>query len=61
MKRRIEVNAGNIRITATINSNGEHLTRDEVERVRDELADRLQAAAAALPYMGVSRNRVSVR
>lgn len=64
MKRSIEVRTGALRITATIDSgkirNGA-LTRDEVERMRDELADRLQDAASGLIYDQVPRNRVLVR
>lgn len=59
MKRKIEVEAGAVRITARINSR--YMTRAEVERVRDTLADRLQEAAAELPYFRVPRNRVKVR
>lgn len=61
MKRKIQVKAGRVRITATINTDGRDLTRREVERVRDALADRLQDAASDLLYIGVPRNRVQVQ
>jgi hypothetical protein len=61
MKRKIEVDAGAVRITAVIDSAHRYLTRDEVERVRDQLADRLQEAASGLVYFETPRNRVAVR
>ena len=62
MKRTIEVRAGDIRITATIDSKRHGLGRDEVEHVRDRLADRLLDAAAELPYsFRVPRHKVRVR
>lgn len=36
-------------------------TLSRIEQVRDTLADRLQEAAAALPYVGMPRNRVKVK
>lgn len=60
MKRKIDVAAYGLRITAVLDS-GNRLTRDEVERVRDELADRLQEAASDLRYFPTPRNRVQVR
>ena len=62
MKRCITVAADGLVIRATINTKGLlHLTRGEVERLRDDLADRLQVAAARLPYLNVPVNRVTVR
>ena len=60
MKRQILVTTPDVRIIAIINTNGA-LARDEVERIRDELADRLQEAAAGLVYLRTPRNRVRVR
>lgn len=61
VKRKIEVFAGDTRITAVFNS-GKFLTRNEVEKVRDVLADKLQAACSELPYgIGCARNRVRVK
>jgi hypothetical protein len=71
MKRKIEVIADGVRIVATLDTgNVKHrnsllrgnivLTRNEVEHVRDELADRLQNAASDLTYIGTPRNRVKV-
>lgn len=61
MKRKIEVRAAGITIIAKIRTEGV-LTRDEVEIVRDALADRLQAACANLPFgEGCAYNRVRVR
>lgn len=62
MKRKITVTAPGVSITATIDpiAAAKILTRDETEYVRDVLADRLQEAAARLPYMGVARSRVEV-
>jgi len=61
MRRKIEVRAGAVSITATIDSRGKFLAREEVDRVREQLADRLQDAAAGVLYIGVPRNRVVVR
>jgi hypothetical protein len=61
MKRRINVDAGSIRIAATINTNGRQLTRDEVENIRDDLADELQTAVTRVRYIGIPRNRVKVK
>ncbi len=62
MKRKIEVSTPEVKITAKITVNGDrHLSRDEVEEIRDQLADRLQEAAAGLRYLGTPRNRVLVR
>lgn len=61
MRRRIEVAADGIRIVATINTAGRTLVREEVERLRDQLADRLQEAAAGLVFLGTPRNRVRVK
>ena len=60
MKRQIIVTTPDVRILVTIRTNGS-LTRDEVERVRDQLADRLQDAAAGLIYFRTPRHRVTVR
>lgn len=60
MKRTIKVKAGSVNIIATINTKNERLTMNELDRVRDILADRIQEAAASLPYIGIARNRVQV-
>lgn len=61
MKRTIRVRADEVTITAMIDSRHLAVTRDEVEKIRDELADRLQAACSDLPYgAGCPRNRVRV-
>lgn len=65
MKRTIEVTTksdrGEIRISATIDTKGYPLTRDETEAVRDQLADDLMQAAHRVRYMNVPLNRVRVR
>ena len=61
MKRKIVVSAPGIRIVAVISSRRGDLARSEVEAARDELADRLQEAAAHVRYLSVPRNRVVVR
>lgn len=61
MKRKIELNAGRVRIVATLNTDGLGLTREEVERVRDDLADALQEAPARVRYLGIARSRVKVK
>jgi len=61
MKRKIVVTTPEISIVAVIRSNGCALMRDEVERIRDQLADRLQEAVADLVYLKTPRNRVTVR
>lgn len=60
MKRTIFVTALGVRIVARINTDGQYLAEHETARVRDTLADRLQAAASELPYLGTPRNRVKV-
>ena len=61
MTRKIKVRADEVSIIAIIKIDGGHLMRDEVEEVRDELADRLQAACSGLPYgVGCPRSRVRV-
>lgn len=60
MKRTIKVTADGVTITAVIDSAGHQLTRDEVEMVRDQLATRLQDAAADLRFMGTPRCNVKV-
>jgi hypothetical protein len=61
MNRKIEVTAHGVRITATITTNGEGLSRNDVERIRDQLADRLVNAATGLLYIGTPLSRVKVR
>lgn len=61
MKRKIIVTSEGVKITAVISTNGHQLMRDEVETLRDQLADRLQEAASGLIYLKTPRNRVSVR
>ena len=60
MRRVIRIKAGPVSIIATIDTRSELLTRNEVETVRDELADRLQKSVAGLPYFGAPLNRVEV-
>lgn len=59
MKRRIRVRSDRITIEATIDSK-QDLTRDEVETVRDELADELQRVAADVRWLGSPRHKVRV-
>lgn len=61
MLRKIEVRAGAIRIIARIRVKNRLLGRDEIERLRDDLADNLQDAVSNLRYVGVPRNRVVVK
>ena len=61
MKRKIIVTTPDISIVAVIRSNGHSLLRDEVECIRDQLADRLQEAVSDLIYLKTPRNRVRVR
>lgn len=61
MKRKIEVQADGIRITAVIDSGSTRLSREEVEKARNDLADRLQTAAANVRYFNTPLNRVQVR
>jgi predicted NBD/HSP70 family sugar kinase len=61
MKRSIHVDAGGIRITATINSGNHRLTRDEVEAARDELADQLMRVASQVRYFDTPLSRVKVK
>jgi len=61
VKRRIDVKGGGVTVTAKIDTGDMNwLTRHEVERIRDQLADRLQEAVANVLYVGVPRNRVQV-
>ena len=64
MKRVIRIKSAggtDVKITAEIDSNGYQLMRDEVEKVRDRLADNLMRALLDLPYSDhrISRMRVS--
>lgn len=65
MKRSIEIRTnddrGSISISAVIDTKNYPLSRDEVERVRDQLADDLMRAVGNVPYMGVPLSRVKVR
>lgn len=62
MKRKILVTAPGVKIVATVTTaKTDGLMRDEVEQIRDALADRLQEAASFLPYFKTPRNRVRVR
>lgn len=61
MKRKVEVISDGIRITAVIDSNQKYLTRREVERARNHLADQLLVAAANVTYFKVPLSRVQVR
>lgn len=60
MKRKIEVSTPHLTITAVLNTR-KALTRDEVERARDHLADSLMRAAADVTYMQTPINRVKVK
>lgn len=60
MKRKIRVQSQHIRIEATLDTNGELLTRDEVDQVRDELADTLQDVVARVRWLGMPRHTVKV-
>lgn len=60
MKRKIEIQAGGITVTAVIDTKDRGLRRAEVELVRDDLADALQEAVTRVRYMAVPRNRVRV-
>ena len=61
MKRRIEVRAGKVlKVVALLSTDGQCLTRQEIERIRDDLADRLVEAVAGLPYLGTRKHRVRV-
>jgi hypothetical protein len=64
MKRTIRIaskGSPSVVVTATIDSSGESLTRDEVESIRDRLADNLMGALLDLPYSAhrISKMRVS--
>lgn len=63
MKRTIRITTDAVTITATINTGarGGPLTRDEVERARDELADALMHAASTVRYWPTPLNRVRVK
>lgn len=60
MKRTIEIRTKNLKIIATINSDG-GLTRGEVDTVRDELADDLMRVAANVRWLGAPLNKVMVK
>ena len=60
MKRRVAVTTPEVRIVATINTRGWLLTRDEVNRIGEQLADRLQEAASDLIYFKTARHKVRV-
>lgn len=59
MKRRIQVSTPSLKITATIDTFA--LTRDEVESVRDSLADDLMRVASTLKWCGAPLNKVKVK
>jgi hypothetical protein len=61
MKRKIELITSHIRVTATIDNKRRALTRDEVERVRDELADDLMRAVSRVQWLGAPLSRVQVK
>lgn len=60
MKRKIVVKTPHVTITAVLNSD-KHLTRGEVEKARDALADMLMHTASGVMYMPtpISKIRVS--
>ena len=63
MKRIIRIyskSGTEIEIVATIQSRGTHLTREEVEMVRDSLADRLMGTLIDLPFSEHHLSRVKV-
>jgi len=65
MKRSVELTAkgkyGTVRISARYDSERSGLTREEVENVRDFLADGLLLSISKVPYMHIPLNRVKVR
>jgi hypothetical protein len=61
MKRKVEVITSMVRISALINTKDEFMTRDEVEHLRDDLADKLQYVVSDLRYAHTPINRVIVR
>ena len=61
MKRNVRVTIQGLSILATIKTDRQEYSRNEVERIRDQLADRLQDAAAGLIYFRTPRHRVTVR
>lgn len=62
MKRKVTVTSGEITITATITPRKDRgLTRDEVQSVRDQVADSLMSVAANARYIGTHLNKIVVR
>lgn len=60
MRRTIRVQSKHIRIEATLDTKEELLTRDEVNEVRDELADTLQDVVSRVRWLGMPRHTVKV-
>ena len=63
MKRVIRIRSEDctdIEIIATIHSNGSCLTRDEVENIRDRLADSLMGTLTNLPYSAHRLSKMKV-
>ena len=61
MKRTIVVDGKNIHITATLSSYGGVLTRDEMERVRNELAADLMRIVDSTRWLGTPLCQIKVR
>lgn len=63
MKRNVTASIDGITITAKIDTAkfGGLLLRGEVERLRDELADRIALALTGLIYLNTPRHRVKVK
>lgn len=57
---KITVTANRVKIVAVLKIEGLGLIRHERTGIRDALADRLQDAAAGLPYISTPRSRVKV-
>lgn len=61
MKRVITVRSRDVKIVATITDKANVFTRNEVQFIRDVLADRLQEAASYLPYLRSPLSEVRVK
>lgn len=60
MRRTIRVQSKHIRIEATLDTKEELLTRDEINEIRDELADTLQDVVSRVRCLGMPRYTVKV-
>jgi hypothetical protein len=61
VKRKITVTTDTLRIVAVIDSRKTFLSREAVERVRNQLADTLQQVASEVEWIGTPRHKVVVR